>query len=402
MNTFTVQINITPWCDKCITGSGKKKGHTGPHKKFSVAERKRNKKESNRNDYVKRCRRSRQQESSLQKMKSMNTYRAHLSMPITYPHVPIMPALPLIKINVFERSTQNNHLHHETTNPKKIITNITISKQDHLEESCFSKFHKHFHPDVNKNYPLNELIRITHHERLEALYYYEQDIYHHLRGELQTAIPDMSRVLGNDPWEYSDFYSSKRTMKIYIYFLSYFLYKHKQIYITMLKSRDRICTICESQQKYSIMEQEYRSKVMGVGRVHGCFNCRSYICKTCETKTFFKELYRDLHKVKLFFTMTCTHCVKGITKLRFRAREQLRMYQQKKRRFNIQDLTNRYGDLLYFYIPDSMSSSVTEFTITSPRKPSCKTKCVSKYAQEKKNQMRRQRMHVENLIYDEL
>ena len=91
----------------------------------------------------------------------------------------------------------------------------------------------------------------------------------------------------------------------------------------------------------------------------GCFECLRYCCETCQTKIFFKELYRDLDRdnTKLFFTMECEHCIKNITKCRFKARKHLRVY-PKKKKMNDKNPTNRYGDIKYFYIPDYIPSSM--------------------------------------------
>ena len=264
---------VVPWCRKCIPGSGKKKGHTGPHKKFSITERKRKRKEVNRNNYIRRCRRSKAQDINLQKIKMIKRSVTHPSAPITYLypyHVPIMmpimtSIMPITNTNIILNNnfinlkpkpikdicitTSSSHKVSSSSSMENIVNN-KISEQDQLEELCFSEFHKHFHSDVHKTYSLNELICIAHRERLTALIKYEKNEYDFFRfkgnelknrKDLLMAIPDMSTVLGGDPWTYSDSYSPKRTLEIYIYFLSVFLHKHKQAYIMKLKYRQMIC-----------------------------------------------------------------------------------------------------------------------------------------------------------------
>ena len=182
-----------------------------------------------------------------------------------------------------------------------------------VEESCISSFHKHFNPNCKKTYPLNDLIVSAHCERMWALEEYEDNRFRFNRKKLLKAIPGCSTVLGSEPWPYSDSYSGKQAMEIYIYFLSFFLDKHPY------HDPPRCCNECES--KRSEAEFRYQWLILSETesyKLHGCFECRQYLCKECGTKILFKTLYRDLNNTNMFHTIKCERCVKIITKMRFR------------------------------------------------------------------------------------
>ena len=224
-------------------------------------------------------------------------------------------------------------------------------KRDRVEEeSCFSEFHKHFNPRCKKTYPLNELITYTHKELMWVLQQYEENCFRTVRKRILKAIPDCSRVLGSEPWTYSNSYSGKQAMEIYIYFLLFFLNQHPY---DVTNRRSRCCEECESKRS----EKEWRYqffilKYMEHYKLHGCFECRQYFCKKCDTKILFKELYRDLNNMNMFSKIKCENCFKIITEIRFKAGRHLRLFQQKKRKLNMRNPPNRYGDLLYYYISD--------------------------------------------------
>ena len=216
-----------------------------------------------------------------------------------------------------------------------------------VEESCISSFHIHFNPDCKKTYSLNELSCNAYCERMWALEEYEDNRFRFNRKKLLKAIPGCSTVLGSEPWPYSDSYSGKQAMEIYIYFLSFFLDKHPY------HDPPRCCNECES--KRSEAEFRYQWLILSETesyKLHGCFECRQYLCKECGTKILFKTLYRDLNNTNMFHTIKCERCIKIIAKMRFRPSKFVGWYQEKKRNLNIKSPTNNYGDLLYFYIPD--------------------------------------------------
>ena len=251
---------------------------------------------------------------------------------------------------------------------KKAITEA--AKRDRfVEESCFSKFHIHFHPGCKKRFPLEKLIRFADTERTMALDWYEEnENYTWLRKRLLKAIPGMSTVLGGEPWAYSDSYSAKQALEIYINFLTIFLQKHPYCDVNSKKCS---CSNKKCESKRSIKEFDYQRIIIDsahkpwISSMNGCFECLQYCCEACDTKIFFKELYRDLDNTKICSTMECEHCIKSIAKRRFKARKHLRMYQQKKRRMNDKNTINRYGDIKYFYIPDYIPSSYSIIVSTS-------------------------------------
>ena len=56
--------------------------------------------------------------------------------------------------------------------------------------------------------------------------------------------------------------------------------------------------------------------------------------------------------MNMFSKIKCENCFKIITEIRFKAGRHLRLFQQKKRKLNMRNPPNRYGDLLYYYISD--------------------------------------------------
>ena len=224
-------------------------------------------------------------------------------------------------------------------------------KRDRLvEESCLSSFHKHFNPNCKKTYPLHELSLDAHYEREWALEEYESNRFRINRKKLLKAIPGCSTVLGSAPWEYSDSYSGKQALEIYIYFLSFFLNKHPY---DVTNRKVRSCGECESRRSEGEFLYQTEILIQTEGyKYHGCFECRQYFCKECGTKISFKTLYRDLHNTNMFHTIKCERCVKTITKVRSRMSKFVGWHQQKKRDLNVKSSPKRYGDVLYYYIPD--------------------------------------------------
>ena len=157
--------------------------------------------------------------------------------------VPILPhTAPVIQEIMI--STEETIV--ELENLKRKSIEETTKRDRLLEKSCFSEFHQHFHPDCKKTFPLKELIQIARGERTRALDWYEKTECKWIRRRLLKAIPGMSTVLGGEPWSYSDSYSAKQTMEIYIYFLSVFLIR----YPWDVKSKRYSCSLkgCESKR----------------------------------------------------------------------------------------------------------------------------------------------------------
>ena len=161
------------------------------------------------------------------------------------------------------------------------MINVYISEapdRDRLvKKSCFSIFHEHFHPGCKKTYPLNDLIFYIHWERVRALKNYEQDTYRCYRRDLSKAIPHMSAVLGGQPWIYSNKYSAKQAMEIYIYFLTFFLTKNNWFE----KHKKCSCSNKTCEFKLPIQRQEYQRFIIDneynpiiAGCKEGCFESK--------------------------------------------------------------------------------------------------------------------------------
>ena len=212
-----------------------------------------------------------------------------------------------------------------------------------VEKSCFSKFHIHFNPDCKKTFPLHELIDIAKYEKRSAIRNYEGYESYSAREikSLLKAIPDMSTVLGGDPWKYSNSYSSKEAVEIYVHFLSVFLQKHSSEEDT---STRKPCSKCGY---ISSSEQEYFFAHMGM-----CFGCSThYMSGSHRTKILNGELYRDLGNMNICSTFECESCFHMIKRDRISGLKLLLQFQGFRK--NLNSKKNGYGDFLYPFVPST-------------------------------------------------